>query len=395
MVRVQQIGLEADGYVGYGLARATALSRLQLGDQSAGRISAPIPSDWWPAGALGWAGRYGQARLEYQREVDRDSRQFGSERVALSRELRPFSRLNVTGGAEYDLANTWFGNADLSLRYTTSVVTALVGARQYRPHFDLWTIWGAFSPVPYHAVNAALWVRPIARLELRGRWERYAYSPPRPRPRWWMWTTTAGAWESGPPTAPIGVDLRCGIPGGIRTRGLFPRFRGQHQRRAFGSAHADRLWLNAGPAAGVSVRGDRGGRVGPGRGVAFRRTVTAGTGRRALSRGPAAAGRERDRLESDPTACRADLVPGKRSGPLSASAGAAEPGSGRNAVRLRGSLLPSFYSAAELDGGSPRSASHFDHWQHRSSSQLRQLPCRSAGVGSVTLACCHCMCRLS
>ena len=176
LVRAEQIGLEADGYVGYGLARATALP------VSSSAIN-PL-DDFQPrsrqlvaGGALGWAGRYGQARLEYQREVDRDSRQFGSERLALSGELRPFSRLNVTGGAEYDLANTWFGNADLSLRYTTSVVTALVGARQYRPHFDLWTIWGAFSPVPYHAVNASLWVHPIARLELRGRWEGYAYSP--------------------------------------------------------------------------------------------------------------------------------------------------------------------------------------------------------------------------
>ncbi|HEY9013804.1 MAG TPA: hypothetical protein VIM84_01920, partial [Gemmatimonadales bacterium] len=97
--------------------------------------------------------------------------------AALSGELRPFPQWSLTAGAEYDLANTWFGTADASLRYTSSRLTALLGARQYRPHFDLWTIWGAFSPVPYHAVNAAVWFRPVRRLELRGRWERYAFSP--------------------------------------------------------------------------------------------------------------------------------------------------------------------------------------------------------------------------
>jgi hypothetical protein len=30
--------------------------------------------------------------------------------------------------------------------------------------------------VPYHAVNAAVWIRPVPELELRGRWERYGFS---------------------------------------------------------------------------------------------------------------------------------------------------------------------------------------------------------------------------
>jgi hypothetical protein len=176
LVARSQIGLDAEGYVGYGLARATALPVSSPAINPLDEFQ-PQSRQLLAGGALGWSGRYGQARLEYQREVDRDSRQFGSERVAFSGELRPFPRWSLTGGAEYDLANTWFGNADVSLRYTTTALTALVGARHYRPHFDLWTIWGAFSPVPYHAVNASVWVRPLARLELRGRGERYAYSP--------------------------------------------------------------------------------------------------------------------------------------------------------------------------------------------------------------------------
>jgi hypothetical protein len=52
---------------------------------------------------------------------------------------------------------------------------AQVGLRRYRPHFDLWTIWGAFSPVPYHASDASLSVVAHRRLTVRGRYERYQF----------------------------------------------------------------------------------------------------------------------------------------------------------------------------------------------------------------------------
>jgi hypothetical protein len=41
------------------------------------------------------------------------------------------------------------------------------------PYFNLWTIWGAFSPVPYNAVNGSVSLRPIPKLEVRARGERY------------------------------------------------------------------------------------------------------------------------------------------------------------------------------------------------------------------------------
>ena len=169
-------GVEAEAYVGLGLARATALP-------VSSTVLDPL-DDFQPrrrqlvaGGAIGWSGRRGDLRLDYQREVDRESRQFAAERAAISGELRPVERWSLAAGLEYDLANTWFGSADAVLRYASPRITAAVGVRQYRPHFDLWTIWGAFSPVPYHAVNASVWLRPVARLELRGRWERYAFSP--------------------------------------------------------------------------------------------------------------------------------------------------------------------------------------------------------------------------
>jgi hypothetical protein len=92
-------------------------------------------------------------------------------------DFHPRPRWSLVAGAEYDLANTWFGNADATLRYTAPWITVLGGIRQYRPHFDLWTIWGAFSPVPYHAVNSGIWIRPVRGVEVRARWEHYAFSP--------------------------------------------------------------------------------------------------------------------------------------------------------------------------------------------------------------------------
>ena len=169
-------GFEAEGYVGLGLARATALPISSAVLNPLDDFQ-PRERQWVAGGAIGWTGRRGDVRLDYQREVERESRQFAAERVAVSGELRPVEQWSLVAGFEYDLANTWFGNADAMLRYASRRITASVGVRQYRPHFDLWTIWGAFSPVPYHAVNAAVWIRPLEGLELRGRGERYVYSP--------------------------------------------------------------------------------------------------------------------------------------------------------------------------------------------------------------------------
>ena len=173
--RIGSTGVDVEGYAGLGLARATALP-----------VTSPVldPLDEFQprrrqlvaGAALGYAGRLGTIRADYRREIDRESRNFASERAALAVDLRPGDRWSLSAGADYDFANTWVGNADALLRYIAPWVTLAGGARRYRPYFDLWTIWGAFSPVPYHALQASVWVRPLPMVELRGRWERYVYS---------------------------------------------------------------------------------------------------------------------------------------------------------------------------------------------------------------------------
>lgn len=171
-------GLDVTGYGGWGLARGTALP-----------VTSPALNpldDFQPrrrqlvAGAsAGWTSARADVRLEYQREVDPEVDYFVSERAGGSVVLRPLPGWSLTGGAEYDLAAGWWGSADATLHFAPvgGRVAASIGVRRYRPHFDLWTIWGAFSPVPYRAVDASVAFTPIARLRVRAAGESYSYDP--------------------------------------------------------------------------------------------------------------------------------------------------------------------------------------------------------------------------
>ena len=107
-------------------------------------------------GNLNWITPVAEARLDYQREVDRDTRNFVSERAALSATVRPWRRVSISGGTEYDFSYDWWGTSDVTASYTEPRLGLSAGARHYRPYFNLWTIWGAFSPVPYNAVNGSV-----------------------------------------------------------------------------------------------------------------------------------------------------------------------------------------------------------------------------------------------
>jgi hypothetical protein len=173
--RVLDFGLQLDAYVGLGLARATALPVTSPALNPLDEFQ-PRKRGLLVGGAVGYGRRGLDFRLDYQREVGRDPSVLFSERVALSGSYEPIPRWSVTAGVDYDLANTWFGNADLLGRYTSRLLTAQAGVRRYRPSFDLWTIWGVFSPVPYHAVHGTVWLTPVAPLQIRGRWERFVFA---------------------------------------------------------------------------------------------------------------------------------------------------------------------------------------------------------------------------
>lgn len=177
LLRDARSGLELDGYVGWGLTQGAALP-----------VTSPALNpldDFQPrqrqivAGAGGgWTSRWGEVHADYLREVDPDVSYFVSERVGAQVVVRPpVTGLTLQGGSDWDLAMGEWGSAEGSVTYTRSGFTATAGARRYRPHFALWTIWGAFSPVPYHATFGRITVRATDWLDIRASGEHYAYAP--------------------------------------------------------------------------------------------------------------------------------------------------------------------------------------------------------------------------
>lgn len=175
LLRSARLHLDGEVFGGWGLARATALP-ITSPDLNPLDEFRPTGRGLVFGGALGWSATRASLRADYIRELESDTRYFISERAAVSAEIRPAVRWSVAGGAEYDLAQGWWGTADAQLRYASPMLTVSLAGRHYRPHFDLWTIWGAFSPVPYNSGTAAVWVRPIARLELRASGELFDFA---------------------------------------------------------------------------------------------------------------------------------------------------------------------------------------------------------------------------
>lgn len=224
-VRLPKAGLEFTGFGGWGLARAAPVP---VNDP----VTAPL-NDFIPpkrsvvAGAVAaWTSALADVRAEYVREVDQASKGFALHMTALSGTLRPAPRWMVTGGAEYDISQGLLGSADLSLRYAEPRVQVAGGYRRYRPIFPLWTIWAAFSPVPYNSAVGSAVVLPRPWLQLRGRIEYFRFedseagSPTFPNEqdgwRWSAggtvtrvkrWTFDAGyTWERGTGAGVLGWD---------------------------------------------------------------------------------------------------------------------------------------------------------------------------------------------
>jgi hypothetical protein len=113
-------------------------------------------------------------RAEYRREIDPQDHYFVSERTAFSFAASA-AAFRLAGGLDYNIAEGHLGSADLTLTYLHSRFALSGGARRYHPYFSLWTLWGAFSPVPYNALNVSAQFRPTDWLSLNGRGERYHY----------------------------------------------------------------------------------------------------------------------------------------------------------------------------------------------------------------------------
>lgn len=172
--RLASAGMQLSGYVGIGLAQGSNLF-ITSSDVNPQEEYAPAESPI-VAGLLGsWASSHAEVTAEYRREVDQTTNYFGSERVAASATLRPYGPWSLVGGAIYDMASGLWGSADAAVRFATPKVGVVAGYRRYAPFYELWTVWGAFSPVPYNAVYGSISAQATKRLQLRVRGESYQF----------------------------------------------------------------------------------------------------------------------------------------------------------------------------------------------------------------------------
>ena len=286
--RWNRLSLEFTGYGGWGLGQAAAVAP---GSPALNPLDEFRPRDRQIVAGLEAAWFHGDLdmRAEYRREIDPEDDHFVSERAALSVATQ-VSWIRVNGGVDYNIAEGNVGNADLLLTYLKPRYSVSAGARRYRPYFSLWTLWGAFSPVPYNAVNVSAETKLTSRISLNGRAERYKYDDagvstalvPKLEDRGWRLRAGARAtlsdqWavdgsyevERGPGAAARSGDLAVGfnpgerlsvsVYGGALSRPLELRYYDATSRWIGGRAHLElnnqrRLWADI---AAVSDDRDR------------------------------------------------------------------------------------------------------------------------------------------
>jgi hypothetical protein len=170
-------GLSLEGYGGWGLWRGSVLPVTSPAANPLGEFRPPERT--LVAGAeAGWTSSRVDVGVVYQREVDPSVDYFVSERAGATAAVRPYPGVTLSGGVDYDLAQGWWGSAEATLAYRapSGRVSGAATVRRYRPYFDLWTIWGAFSPVPYTAFDGSLAVTPLRRLQVRVSGEHYKFA---------------------------------------------------------------------------------------------------------------------------------------------------------------------------------------------------------------------------
>lgn len=162
-------GLSVEGYAGRSLVRG--LNEPRTGDAvQAIEQLAPVE----PGLVLGMDARYRPSSrlnlgLLYHRDIRDDRAGLYSELARADLVVR-YGLASVEGSLEADLAGGAFNEARLRARAPPVRSVAVAGeVRRYRPYFELWTIWGAFSPVGFDEGRLDLtWARARGDVIVRG-----------------------------------------------------------------------------------------------------------------------------------------------------------------------------------------------------------------------------------
>jgi len=110
-----------------------------------------------------------QAGAVYQLDIRGDRKGAYSELLATDGMVR-LGRATAEASMEFDLAGRALNHARLTYRTPPrGNFSAFAEARRYHPYFELWTIWGAFSPVGFDQGSGGVtWARPDGSLMVRG-----------------------------------------------------------------------------------------------------------------------------------------------------------------------------------------------------------------------------------
>lgn len=169
-------GLQVEGYGGWSLARG--LNEPRTSDALAA-IESFAPNKRaliFGAGATYRPSARGAVTGLYQRELRTDRKGLYSERITLDGLFRT-GRASLEGTFDADIPSRTVNDAKLRVR--TSLprrFAANAWVRHYEPFFELWTIWGAFTPVAFNEAGAGgSWSTAdgAVRMDLSGSWRQY------------------------------------------------------------------------------------------------------------------------------------------------------------------------------------------------------------------------------
>lgn len=171
--------LRASVFGGWGMARGTPLT---VTSPEINPLSDFIPTERQilVGGTVGWSWRLFEGTLTYQRDVLPNGSApsiLAGDRGAADLVIRPARGWLVTGGGSYDFARKQFNTADVRVRFRhpSGRVSASIGGRYYNPYFDLWTIWGVFSPTPYRAGFGSVEFMLLEGVQVWASGERYQF----------------------------------------------------------------------------------------------------------------------------------------------------------------------------------------------------------------------------